>query len=47
MRVTSLEKYNTVYNLTPINNKLEIFSTEHQLKSYNIVTQLAMKVEYL
>ena len=39
--------YNTVHNITPINNKLEILLTEQRLKSYNIDTQLAMKVEFL
>ena len=47
MEVTSLEVYNTVYYKTPINNKLEIYLTEQQLKSLNVDTQLVMKVEYL
>ena len=47
MGVTSLEVYNTVYNTTPVNSKREILLKEQQLKSYNIDTQLATKVEYL
>ena len=49
MGVTSLEVYNTVYKVTPINNfnKHEILLSEQQLKSYNIDFQLPMKVEYL
>ena len=47
MGVTSLEVYNTVYNIPPINNKLEYYLTEQQLKSLNVDTQLVMKVEYL
>ena len=47
MGVRSLEVYNTVYDITPINNNFEIFSTEQQLKTYNIDTHFAMKNVYL
>ena len=47
MGITSLEVNNTVYNITPINSKLEILLTEQQLKSLNIVTGLVLKAEYL
>ena len=47
MGVTSLEVYNTVYIITPINNKLEILLKDEQLKSLNIDNQLVMNVEYL
>ena len=38
MGVTSLEVYNTVHNVIPINNKFEILLTEQQIKSYDIDT---------
>ena len=47
MGVTSLEVYNTVYNITEKNNKLQILLKDEQLKSLNIDTQLVMNVEYL
>ena len=47
MRVTSLEVYNTVYNITPNNIKLQILLNDQQLKSLNVDTQLVMNVEYL
>ena len=47
MRVTSLEVYNTVYNITEKNNKLKILLKDEQLKSLNVDTQLVMNVEYL
>ena len=47
MGVTSLEVYNTVYNITEKNNKLKILLKDEQLKSLNVVTQLVMNVEYL
>ena len=47
MRVTSLEVYNTVYNITEKNNKLKILLEDEQLKSLNVDTQLVMNVEYL
>ena len=34
MGVTSLEVYNTVYNITEKNNKLEIFLTKQQLEEH-------------
>ena len=40
MGVTSLEVYNTVYNITEKNNKLEIHFTRQQLKSLNVDTEL-------
>ena len=46
MGVTSLEVYNTVYNITEKNNKFKILKDE-QLKSLNVDTQLVMNVEYL
>ena len=47
MGVTSLEVYNTVYNITENNNKLKILLKDEQLKSLNVDTQLVMNVEYL
>ena len=47
MGVTSLEVYNTVYNITPIKNKFKILLKDEQLKSLNIDTQLVKIVEYL
>ena len=47
MEITSLEVYNTVYNITEKNNKLKILLNDQQLKSLNIDTQLVMNVEYL
>ena len=47
MGVTSLEVYNTVYNNTEKNNKLQIILKDEQLKSLNIDTQLVMNVECL
>ena len=47
MGVTSLEVYNTVYNITERNNKLKILLKDEQLKSLNVDTQLVMNVEYL
>ena len=47
MGVTSLEVYNTVYNITEKNNKLKILLKDEQLKSLNVDTQLVMNVEYL
>ena len=46
MGVTSLEVYNTVYNITEKNNKLKILLKDEQLKSLNVDTQLVMNVEY-
>ena len=47
MGVTSLEVYNTVYNITEKNNKLKILLKDEQLKSLNVDTQLVMNAEYL
>ena len=47
MGVTSLEVYNTVYNITEKNNKLKILLKDEQLISLNVDTQLVMNVEYL
>ena len=46
MGVTSLEVYNTVYNITEKNNKLKILLKDEQLKSLNVDIQLVMNVEY-
>ena len=45
MGVTSLEVYNTVYNITPINNKPKILLIDEQLKSLNVDNQVVMNVE--
>ena len=45
--VKNLEVYNTVYNITLINNKLKILLRDEQLKSLNIDTQLIRNVECL
>ena len=47
MGVKSLEVYNTVHNITPINNKLGNLLTEQQLKELGIDTGLVMNVAYL
>ena len=47
MGVTSLEVYNTVYNITEKKKKLKILLKDEQLKSLNVDTQLVMNVEYL
>ena len=47
MAVTSLEVFNTVYNITEKNNKFKILLKDVQLKSLNVDTQLVMNVEYL
>ena len=47
MGVTRLEVYNTVYNITPINNTLEISLTEQELKEFGFDTGLVMNVESL
>ena len=47
MGVTSLEVYNTVYNITEKNNKLKTLLNDQQLESLNVDTQLVMNVEYL
>ena len=47
MGVTSLEVYNTVYNITEKNNKFKLLYTEKMLKEINVDTQLVPNVEYL
>ena len=47
MGVTSLEVYNTVYNITEKNNKLQIILNDQQLKSLNVDTQLVSNVSNL
>ena len=47
MGLTSLEVYNTVYNITEKNNKFKILLKDEQLKSLNVDIQLVMNVEYL
>ena len=45
MGVTSLEVYNTVYNITEKNNKL--FTTEQNLKEYKFATEFIPKIKNL
>ena len=40
MGVTSLEVYNTVYNITEKNNKLESLPTKQQLEEHRVDTEL-------
>ena len=47
MGVTSLEVYNTVYNITEKNNKLKILLRKDQLDSIGLDTEIVKKVEYL
>ena len=47
MGVTSLEVYNTVYNITEKNNKLKLFTTEQNLKEYKVVTEFMSKIKKL
>ena len=47
MGVTSLEVYNTVYNITEKNNKLKILLRKDQLDILGLDTELVKKVEYL
>ena len=47
MGVTSLEVYNTVYNITEKNNMLKILLRNDQLDVLLLDTQLVRKVEYL
>ena len=47
MGVTSLEVYNTVYNITEKNNKLKILLRKDQLDILELDTELVKKVEYL
>ena len=43
MGVTSLEKYNTVYNITEKNNKLKILLRKDQLDPIGLDTELVKK----
>ena len=47
MGVTSLEVYNTVYNITEKNNKLKILLRRDQIDVLGLDTELVKKVEYL
>ena len=47
MGVTSLEVYNTVYNITNSNNKLETVLNDQQLKELNLDSELLVSVEDL
>ena len=47
MGVTSLEVYNTVYNITEKNNKLKLFTTEQNSKGYKFATEFIPKSKNL
>ena len=47
MGVTSLEVYNTVYNINERNNKLQIILNDQQLKELNLDSELILFVEDL
>ena len=47
MGVTSLEVYNTVYNNTEENNKLQFLLTDEQLEEPGVSTQLLKNAEFL
>ena len=47
MGVTSLEVYNTIYNITDSNNKLEIVLNNQQLKEFKLDSELLVFVEDL
>ena len=47
MGVTSLEVYNTVYNITEKNTKLKILLRKDQIDVLGLDTELIKKVEYL
>ena len=47
MGVTSLEVYNTIYNITEKNNKIKFFETEKRLKEYKFATEFIPKIENL
>ena len=47
MGVTSLEVYNTVYNITEKNNKLEILLTKQQLEEHRFDTELVPNIHLL
>ena len=45
MRVTSLEVYNTVYNITEKNNKLQILLKYKQLNALELETGIVPKIK--
>ena len=47
MGVTSLEVYNTVYNITEKNNKTKLFETDKLLKQYKVATEFMSKIKKL
>ena len=47
MGVTSLEVYNTVYNITEKNKKLKHFTTEQNLKEYKFAIEFIPKIKNL
>ena len=47
MGVTSLEVYNTIYNITEKNKKLKLFGTEKMLKEYKFATEFIPKIKHL
>ena len=47
MGVTSLEVYNTIYNITEKNNKIKFFKTEEMLKEYKFATEFIPKMKHL
>ena len=47
MGVTSLEVYNTIYNITEKNNKPKFFTTEQNLKEYKFATEFIPKIKNL
>ena len=47
MGVTSLEVYNTVYNITEKNNKIKLFETEEMSKEYKFATEFIPKIKNL
>ena len=47
MGVTSLEVYNTVYNITEKNNKIKLFETDKKFKEYKVATEFMSKIKQL
>ena len=47
MGVTSLEVYNTIYNITEKNNKIKLFTTEQNLKEDKFATEFIPKIKNL
>ena len=45
MGVTSLEVYNTVFNITEKNNKLDILKTKQQLEEHRVDTELVPNIK--